>query len=150
MKMITGTEVSGFLKNVIAKEIQEQEFSFDLTVRSITQLEGHGKVDFSGKEFEWGQRTVLSPKRVAPDDSHGWWKLQRGQYIVRLNESISLPAGHIAIVVPHERIVQNGAYHPMLLVQDSTEHAEVLLSVSDAGIEIKENARISSLVTFQI
>jgi len=150
MKLITGKQISEFLESVINKEVQEHEFCFDLTAKSITQLEGVGKVDFGGKEFEWGQRTVMSPKRIAPDDSYGWWKLSAGEYIIRLNESIKLPQGYFALVAPHERIVQNGCHHPNLWLQGPAEHIEVLLCVPAVGINIKENARISYLMAFQI
>lgn len=142
--------MSEFLDSVINKEIQVHEFSVDLTAKSITQLEGVGKVDFGGKEFQWGQRTVMSPKRINPEDSYGWWRLPAGEYIVRLNESISLPSGYIAMVLPHERIVQNGCHHPAILLENSAQYIEILLNVSNVGIKIKENARISYVTAFQI
>ncbi|MBN1351178.1 hypothetical protein JXJ21_17295 [candidate division KSB1 bacterium] len=150
MTMLSGAQVVDFVGNLIDKGKQERKFSIDLTAKSITQLEGRGRIDFGGSEFEWGQRTVLSPKRLNPQETFGWWKLTKGEYIIRLNESVILPAGYLGLVLPHERIVLNGAHHPMLLLQSTVEHVEVLLCVSEVGIDIKENARISSLNAFKI
>jgi len=149
MKILTGKSVAEMLEKCISKEIQTHSFTFDLTAKSITQLEGVGKVDFSGDEFEWGQRTILSPKRMAPGEQYGWWKLGPGEYIVRLNEAINLPPKTIGIVLPLDRLTQNGADHAPLVITSSQQFLEILLQVGHVGIEIKENARISSLSAYQ-
>lgn len=149
MILLTGEQIAGFLTKYIDKEKQMGKFSFDLTVKSITQLEGVGRVDFGGSEFEWGQRSILSPKRIGPGDDFGWWKLSKGEYIVRLNEAVNLPENTVVTILPHDRIAQNGAQHAPALLQSSQEHIEILLQVGCLGIEIKENARVSYLVASQ-
>jgi deoxycytidine triphosphate deaminase len=148
MNILKGEVIAGFVGKLITQDKQVGPYSVDLTVKSISQLDGVGRVDFSGKEFAWGQRTILSPKQVQPADELGWWRLPEGEYIVRFNEALNLPPGTMAIILPHERISQNGAYHSALLIHTPLPHAEVLLQVGKVGIEIKENARISYLLAF--
>jgi deoxycytidine triphosphate deaminase len=150
MTILDGLSIAAFLDKYIDKEKQSGPHSFDLTAKSITQLEGIGRVDFSGKEFEWGQRSIISPKSFKPGESLGWWKLPQGEYIVRFNEAITLPDNSVAIVYPHDRISQNGAHHIPINIQSSTAFIEVLLVVGRQGIEIKENARISYVMVFQL
>lgn len=146
MNILTGEAIADFMERYIDKEKQTSAYSFELTVKSITQIEGIGRVDFSGKEFQWGQRTVLSPKRFIPNDEHGWWRLSQGEYVIRFNEAVNLPANTMAYVLPHDRISQNGAHHAPLLLQGPTQYVEVLFHAGQIGIEIKENARISLLM----
>ncbi len=150
MKILTSEEIAALVDKCVDKAKQSHEFSFDLTAKSVTELEGTGKVDFSGKEFEWGQRTILSPKRMTPGDPFGWWKLTNGEYILRLNEAINLPPNCVGIILPLDRITQNGAHHAPLVVTKSTPFVEILLQVGHVGIEIKENARISAMTIYQL
>ena len=150
MQILKGETIAGFVEKIIDKNRQIGPYSVDLTVKSITQLEGVGRVDFSGKEFAWGQRTILSPKQIMPSDEFGWWRLASGEYVVRLNEALNLPPSTLAIVLPHERIAQNGADHSALFIQTPMQHIEVLLQVGKVGIEIKENARISYMMAFNL
>ena len=149
MKILDGNLIVELLDKYVDQEKQTGAFSFDLTIRSITQLEGVGRVDFSGKEFEWGQRSILSPKSFNPGDNHGWWRLAQGEYVIRFNEALTLPENCIAVIHPLDRIAQNGAHHAPAFIQSSAPYLEVLLAVGRQGIEIKENARVSSLMIFQ-
>ncbi|MCI0514483.1 hypothetical protein L0128_14810 [candidate division KSB1 bacterium] len=150
MKSVTGNTIAEFLEKFVDKSKQIRENSVELTVKSITQLERSGKIDFVGNEFQWAQRTVLSPRRIQPNDEAGWWKLTAGDYIVRLNEAIKLPPNHLALIMPQDRIVQNGAYHAPIIIQTEVPYVEVLLQVGRAGIEVKENARFSQVIVFQL
>jgi len=150
MNIVNGDAMTAFVGNLRNKDRQVGSYSVDLTVKSISQLEGVGRVDFSGKDFAWGQRSILSPKQTEISDPRGWWRLPAGQYLVRLNEGLTLPPNSIAMVLPHERICQNGAYHPALFIQAAVQHIEVLLQVGNFGIEIKENARISYVLVFDL
>ena len=149
MKILTGKAIAEFIERSIDKQKQTNTFAFELTAKSITQLEGVGKVDFGGNEFEWGQRSILSPKRFLPNDEYGWWKLTHGEYIVRFNEAIKLPPNTMGYILPLDRIAQNGAHHAPLLIQSAMEHVEILFQVGQIGIELKENARISMVMVFE-
>jgi deoxycytidine triphosphate deaminase len=150
MKSVTGNTIAEFLEKFVDKSKQIRENSVELTIKSITQLEGIGKIDFVGNEFQWAQRTVLSPRRINPGDESGWWTLTAGDYIVRLNEVIQLPPNHLAIILPQDRIIQNGAYHAPVIIQTAVPYVEVLLQVGRAGLEVKENARFSQVIVFQL
>jgi len=110
----------------------------DLTVTEIYTVEAPGRVDFGGGELE--------PADVDPhprvwrneDDDYQWWHLESGIYLIEYNESLSGPA----LLQPRTAIVERGGSHPTLRV---AELPHVALTVGEAGLRLKENARVSTL-----
>jgi hypothetical protein len=124
----------------------------DLTIKKIYSLDTQGALDFGGSEFLPSEMTLIEPK-MESDPKYGWWTLNKGDYLVEYNETIS-NADHFAIVVPHERLLMTGCDHSPFLVKhtnfDSPNPLKSLLRVSTKGVRIKENARISTALTFRI
>ena len=110
----------------------------DLTVTEIYTVQSPGRVDFGGGELE--QATVAPHPRVwrDEDDDYQWWHLAAGTYLIEYNESLAGPA----LLQPRTEIVERGASHPSLRV---AELPRVALTVGDAGLRLKENARVSTL-----
>ncbi|ACV10961.1 deoxycytidine triphosphate deaminase [Halorhabdus utahensis DSM 12940] len=111
----------------------------DLTVTEIYTVETPGRVDFGGGE--------LQPANVAPhprvwrndDDDYQWWHLDAGTYLIEYNESLS----ETALLQPRSEIVERGASHPTLRI---AELPRMPLTVGGAGLRLKENARVSTLI----
>jgi hypothetical protein len=77
-----------------------------------------------------------------PDDDYEWWHLEPGQYLIEYNES--LRDGDLCFrLQTRDELLARGAFHPTL---DVTDLSRVPLSVSDGGLLLKENARVSTLV----
>ncbi len=74
-----------------------------------------------------------------PDDDYQWWELSAGTYLIEYNESLT----DEALLQPRPELVERGGSHPTLRV---TELPRVPLSVGGAGLRLKANARVSSLL----
>jgi hypothetical protein len=141
-------DVQPFLDGIIHWDTQQAPRGADLTVGQVYRLTGPGQLDFGGSEFARASREQLSPEKANPDDSYGWWRLNAGTYIVHYNETLRLKADQHAHLAPLERLLQAGASHPTLMLEDPSGPLEHLLTVGSAGCHLKENCRISRLTVY--
>lgn len=111
----------------------------DLTVTEIYNVRKPGRVDFGGGELEAADLEPHPRVWRNRDDEYEWWHLQDGTYLVEYNESLS----GSAFLQPRGEILDRGGTHPTLRV---AELRRVPLTVGGAGLRIKENARISTLL----
>ena len=125
---------------------------FDLTVSSISEFQGEGALDFSNKERLLPQVIDILPEKIKAEDKFGWWRLKKGVYKIKTNETVNIPKDLIAIAFSRTSLLRMGG---------STQHgvwdagfrgrSEFILSVENPkGIRIKQNARIAQLVFFNI
>jgi len=148
MELLDGDTIfSSQLEGVLHADTQVEQQSVSLTAGGINELTGSGELDFGGSEFKLGEREAVEPQKRNPEDDYGWWSLPEGQYILELNESVKLGSGQVGILQPHEHLYWNGSTHPTVLIDsdDSNMRLMVPLTVGHNGIEIKENARVSTL-----
>lgn len=148
MKILSGDAVfETFLDNTLHADTQVEETSVSLTAGAVYEPTGPGHLDFGGSEFQLANRHSVEPIRRDDDDDYGWWSLAEGQYIVEFNETIDLTGGDYALVQPHDHLYWNAVFHPTLLLDedDSDASLSIPFTVGHNGVEIKENARVSSL-----
>jgi len=100
-----------------------------------------GRVDFGGGELDAAETTAVPAAKRNPDDDYEWWNLWAGQYLVEYNESLTGAA--TVTLQPRTELLERGVSHPTLHVE---ELPRVPLSVGGAGVKIKENARVSTIV----
>ncbi|MFB6152052.1 MAG: dCTP deaminase [Haloarculaceae archaeon] len=137
------TDLTAFVDDIVHEPTQTEGTGLDLTVTEVYEVSDPGRVDFGGGELE---PAVLDPhdrQYRNEDDDYEWWHLDAGQYLVEYNESLSLPTGTVATVQTRDAVRARGAFHPTLRVRDLER---VPLSVGGAGLRIKENARVSTVV----
>jgi deoxycytidine triphosphate deaminase len=146
MDVLEGEQVARLLQNLIHEKTQVHGESVDLTVRSIYRMATTGSIDFGGSEYSAGEKVLLTPKKIKPEDKYGWWLLAAGEYLVEYNEELALPPHHLAIVQPHERLIETGVTHNTLLIADPGQKLSTLIQVCQADVRIKQNARISKLL----
>ncbi|RJP19587.1 MAG: hypothetical protein C4520_12645 [Candidatus Abyssobacteria bacterium SURF_5] len=146
MDVLEGDQVARQLKNLISEKIQVHSESVDLTVKSLYRVATTGSIDFGGTEYVPGERVALMPKKLRPEDKYGWWLLAAGDFLVEYGEELVLPPHHLAIIQPHERLIECGVTHNTLLVTDPGQKLSTLIQVCQADVRIKENARISKLI----
>jgi deoxycytidine triphosphate deaminase len=142
------------LDGVVHFDTQSESASdgLDLTAAAVFAFTGPGQLDFGGDEEQPAERRRLDPEKRAPDDDYGWWNLDAGTYAVRFNESVQLEAGDVALLTPHERLLKAGAHHPVCGLRApraASDALETVLSVGNAGLHVKENARLSTLLLFE-
>lgn len=111
----------------------------DLTVTEIYDVRTPGRVDFGGGELETADLEPHPRVWRNRDDDYEWWHLGAGTYLIEYNESLS---GR-AFLQPRTEILERGGSHPTLQLEDLPY---VPLTVGGAGLRLKENARISTLL----
>ena len=135
-------EYTQFLEGIVHEPSQTEGRGFDLTVAEVYEITGPGRVDFGGGELEAAEIEAHDSEKRHDDDDYEWWHLDEGQYLVDYNESLTSEEMSF-VVQTRDELLARGAFHPTLHV---TELPRVPLSVGGAGLGIKENARVSTLV----
>lgn len=126
---------------IVHERTQTAGPGLDLTVDAVHALTAPGAIDFGGGELDPAETTPLDTVKNDPDEDYGWWTLSPGTYLVTYNESLT---GEEPVVLqPRDALVERGASHPTLQVR---RLPRVPLTVPEAGLHLKENARVSTLV----
>ncbi|MUV90894.1 dCTP deaminase [Halapricum sp. CBA1109] len=136
-------EYTAFVEDLLHEPTQTEGRGLDLTAAEVYEITDPGRVDFGGGELTDAGLTPHDRTYRDEDDDYEWWHLDAGQYLLSYNESLSLPADTALTVQPREELLARGASHPTLSV---TELSPVPLSVGGAGLKLKENARVSTVV----
>ena len=138
-------EYTEFLEGIVHEPTQTEGRGVDLTVANIYQVTDPGRVDFGGGELEPAETEPYPSEKRNPDDDYEWWHLEAGGYLLEYNESLT--TDDLAFTLQtRDEVLARGGSHPTLQV---TELSRVPLSVGGAGLRIKENARVSTLVDVQ-
>lgn len=135
-------EYAQFLSGIVHEPTQSEGAGFDLTVADVHEVTGPGRVDFGGGELEPADVAPHASERRDPEDDYEWWHLAPGQYLLEYNESVASDDVRFTLQT-RDALLARGAAHPTLHV---TALPRVPLSVGGAGLRLKENARVSTLV----
>jgi hypothetical protein len=131
-----------FVDGSVHEPTQTEGRGLDLTVAEVYEVTTPGRVDFGGGELEPAETTPHDSEKRNPDDDYEWWHLDVGQYLLAYNESLR-EDGMELTVQTREELLARGAFHPTLTV---TDLPRVPLSVGGAGLRLKANARVSTVV----
>lgn len=142
-QLMAGEEIVALTTRLISAKKQQGAFWVDLTVKEIRKVNSGGALDFGGSEFQEASTTLLEPKKESAEEPYGWWKLGQGNYLMRFNEKIDLKNHGVIVIFPHSRLLAAGGSHPPVAQDEPAEDIQVLLTVGDEGLAIKENARVS-------
>ncbi len=135
-------EYAKYLNDIVHEPTQTEGQGVDLTVEAIYEVATPGRVDFGGSELEAAELEPHDSEHRNPGDDYEWWNLDSGTYLLGYNESVD--ATEITLTVQtRTALMERGAFHPTLR---ATELPRVPLTVGGAGIRIKENARVSTVV----
>ena len=145
---LKGEKLISRLDGIIHEGTQVNESGLDLTVDKIFSLECRGDLDFGGGERKDSGLNELIPEKRKEEDDYGWWELEEGLYIIEYNEEPASGEENIGLVVPLERLLRNGGFHPSVPAENSLS-GSCLLIVGKEGLALKENARISRLVAWR-
>ena len=137
------TDLTAFVEDIVHEPTQTDGPGLDLTVTDVDEIESRGRVDFGGGELEAAGTEPHGRVYRNEDDDYQWWHLDSGTYLLEYNESLALPEGTVATVQTRDALRARGAFHPTLQV---SELGHVPLTVGGAGIRLKENARVSTVV----
>ena len=150
MKLLTGKDAAKRVKGFISARQQVHGLHVDLTADRIYTLTPTGTVDFGGNELLPAEPISLSTHKKHSQDRYEWWTLLHGAYLVECNEVLKLGADDIALLEPHERLQKAGASHATRYLRGTMDPIYLLLEVPTGKVEIKQNARISTLRVFSL
>ncbi len=145
--MSTTDELKNMLQNIIHEPTQFPEdgnLAF-LTVGRVGRLRTAGALDFGGSEYAEADVEWMEAERKAKDDKYGWWTLDSGTYQVEFNEGVSVPENSGVLLQIWSQALKAGVTHPTEVITASKNPLFTLIHVGNAGIRIKENARLSEV-----
>ncbi|ELZ13394.1 hypothetical protein C477_23100 [Haloterrigena salina JCM 13891] len=129
--------------NLVYEPVQVHEHGIDLTVSAVYEVAAPGRLDFGGDELEDADLEPVPTELREPDDEYGWWALEGGQYVLQHNEFLTDLEEPVQLQ-PRNELLARGGSHPSMLV---ASHLPLIpLTVADGGLQIKENARVSTLI----
>jgi hypothetical protein len=127
---------------IVHEPSQSAGAGFDLTVDRVLEVTGAGRIDFGGGELEPAAIEPVPTEKRDPEDDYGWWHLGAGRYLLEYNESITSAAPRLT-VQPRTELLERGGAHPTITVGTLPRMS---LSIGGAGLSLKENARVSTVV----
>lgn len=131
------------LDGIVHEPVQTDGRGVDLTLADVFEVTAPGRVDFGGGELEAAGLDPVETEQRNPEDDYGWWNLEAGQYLIAYNESINGPTDREFLVQTRDEVRVRGGFHPTMQL---TELRRVPFAVGGAGIRLKENARVSTLL----
>lgn len=141
--------ISDYFENIVYDKTQNEDSYFSLTADKIYSFESKGELDFGGSEFKKSKLKKIKPVKKNEDDKYGWWFLEKGTYKVKLNEKVKKINESITLIIePHKRLLDCGVTHNTEIINNKGT-LEVILRVGKNGVNIKENARISTVKVFK-
>ncbi|WP_254838407.1 dCTP deaminase [Natronomonas marina] len=136
-------DIAPFIDDLVHEPTQTEGRGVDLTAAGVHRVAAPGRVDFGGGELEAADLEAVETEPRNPDDDYEWWHLDAGRYLLSYNESLSAPEDVSLLVQTREAVRARGAFHPTLHVDSLSA---VPLAVGGAGLRLKENARVSTLL----
>ncbi|MGD2175255.1 MAG: hypothetical protein PVJ27_07615 [Candidatus Brocadiaceae bacterium] len=131
-----------WLEGAIHRPNQVDEGGVHLTVGQVLTSHSRGRIDFGGSELKPSGLHPVETAEHSPTDRYGWWRLDAGTYILRMNEKLKEGAPPM-LLTSNERLLSCGcSIAPAVLTGGEIQ---TLLSVPKSGVNIKENARVALL-----
>lgn len=140
-------DLTAFVDDLVYEPTQTDSRGLDLTVDSVARISEPGRVDFGGGELDPADTEPVPTEKRDPEDDYGWWDLSEGVYLIEYNESVSIPDDVDLLVQTRDAVRTRGAFHPTLHLSGLDTLGMVPLTVGVGGIKIKENARLSTLLS---
>ncbi len=133
---------SPLVSNYMSLSSQLQPNGFDLTLGSIAEFTGAGKIGASNDQ------RVIAPSRQLEFDSEGNVELPPGAYVARLNETVALPGNIMALAKPRSSMLRNGvAVHNAVWDAGYVGRSQVQVAVYNRhGTVLAQGARIVQMV----
>ncbi len=150
MELVSGKEAVKRVRNLISDKHQVHAYSVELTARHISNLGPTGEIDFGGSEYVAAQTSPLPTHQKHSQDRYQWWTLVHGAYQLEFNEALELAPDEMALLEPHERLLRAGASHPVQYLRGKFDPMVTLVNVGCARVQIKQNARVSTLRVFRL
>jgi hypothetical protein len=136
--------LADLVDGLVHEPTQTEGPGLDLTVAGVRRVTAPGRVDFGGGELEAAETEAVEAAKRDSSDDYGWWSLSGGVYLLDYNERLALD-DETVLLQPRDAVRTRGAFHPTLRLSGEDGLDGVPLTVSDGGLRLKENARVSTL-----
>lgn len=140
-------DLTSVVDGLVHEPTQTDSAGLDLTAATMHRVVDPGRIDFGGGELSDATIEPVPTDLRTPDDDYGWWHLSNDVYLLEFNESLAGPADVDLVVQPREELRVRAAFHPTLHLGGDDDLGPVPLSVSNGGLMLKENARVSTLLS---
>jgi dUTP pyrophosphatase len=131
----------GLVTGAIDLKHQLQPASVDLTVEKVFSLGEAGALDFDNSE------RVIPKTQEVSFDGDGWVKLAPGNYKIRFNEAVRLPAGIAALTVSRSSLARCGCLVHVGWWDPGYEgRGEACLVVGGEGLRLRRGAKVAQMV----
>ncbi|MFH0973712.1 MAG: deoxyuridine 5'-triphosphate nucleotidohydrolase [Candidatus Micrarchaeota archaeon] len=131
----------GLVTGLVDAAHQVQPASVDLTVEKVFALESEGALDFDNSE------RVIPKASEIPFNDKEWVSLAPGNYKIRFNEAVRLPAGIAALSVSRSSLARCGSLVHVGWWDPGYEgRGEACLVVGGAGLKLKRNAKVAQMI----
>jgi len=140
-------DLTSFVDDLVHEPTQTEGAGLDLTVAAVHKVVDPGRIDFGGGELSDATTEPVPTDMRSPGDDYGWWHLSNDVYLLEYNESLAGPADVHLVLQPRDELHTRGAFHPTLHLAADADLGAVPLSVSNGGLRLKENARVSTLLS---
>ena len=130
------------LAGLIDRDAQLQPNGVDLTLASVATFRGPGTLAVDNRDRRLPETDDL------PFDTAGGLTLAPGPYLIRLNETVNLPADCMAYARPRSSLLRSGvAVHTAVWDAGYAGRGVALLVVyNPAGFRVERDARVVQLV----
>ena len=127
----------------ILSDKQIQPNGLELTLNSVWMFKSAGKMG-ENRELPQFEEVKLNEKN--------FYKLEKGSYKIKLNETVKIPEDYFAIARPRSSLLRMGATISTALWDSGyIGKSEALLTVfNEFGIEIERNSRMMQLLFFYL
>jgi dUTP pyrophosphatase len=134
------------IEQLLEPEVQIQPNGVDLTLDSVSRLQGSGTIALTNSARIVPERESIDP------DSGGWFVLSPGTYVIRLQEIVALPRDVMALGWPRSSLLRSGAaIHTAVWDAGYRGRSEALLMVfAREGIRLARGARVLQIVFFRL
>ena len=140
-------DLTAFVDDLVYEPTQTDSPDLDLTVDSISRITEPGRVDFGGDELEAAQTEPVETEKRDQGDDYGWWDLSEGVYLVTYNETLKALEDVRFVLQTRRAVRTRGAFHSTVHLTGDQSLGPVPVTVGKGGIRIKENARLSTLLS---
>jgi hypothetical protein len=135
------------VRSLVSRRATEQGRIFHLTLRNVYRPEALGILgcsDLTAGCIDEEQLAYVEPCRHS--GAAAYWDLVNGEYLFQFNETVVLAENELALIRPLDELMAGGGTHPIVCLGELSEAMLMPVLVSQSGIRIHQNARIS-LVT---
>ena len=118
------------------------QVGYDLSIKSVSKLEGNGKVLKSGTQVN--NLTPVDREEIE-DGYYGWW-LEPGTYDVMCNEGCNIPGNRTAMVRQRSSLLRNGAIIASSIFDPGFKTSNIgTVMVVNERIFIEKDARVAQM-----